>query len=172
MKRKSFMIFAFAGAVGMPLAALGADKDPATGGSPVPHGGSVRGEAGTAPSGGATTAPPADVRGTAGGEKDPATGGSPKDTVGRPGQPSGGAAAGSTSAPGAAAGASAAGGQREFERLDTNRDGFISREEAKASSHAGGHFNSLDTDRDGKLSAMEFGGVPASPGGGGGSGSQ
>jgi hypothetical protein len=41
-------------------------------------------------------------------------------------------------------------------RLDTNRDGLISREEAKASSDLNGRFNELDKNRDGSLSAEEL----------------
>ncbi len=41
-------------------------------------------------------------------------------------------------------------------RLDTNRDGLISREEAKASSDLNGRFNELDKNRDGSLSPEEL----------------
>lgn len=52
--------------------------------------------------------------------------------------------------------------------LDTNRDGLISREEAKASSELSSRFNELDKNRDGSLSAEELGasGSGGSPGGG------
>jgi EF hand domain-containing protein len=42
-----------------------------------------------------------------------------------------------------------------FKALDTNRDGFISREEAKGST-AEGIFDALDKDRDGRLSKDEY----------------
>lgn len=41
-------------------------------------------------------------------------------------------------------------------RLDINRDGLISREEAKASSDLSSRFNELDKNRDGSLSAEEL----------------
>lgn len=41
-------------------------------------------------------------------------------------------------------------------KLDTNGDGFVSREEAQASKHMAAHFNEADTDRDGRLSAAEM----------------
>jgi hypothetical protein len=40
--------------------------------------------------------------------------------------------------------------------LDANKDGFVSREEAKASADVGARFNQLDKDSDGKLSAEEL----------------
>ena len=69
--------------------------------------------------------------------------------------PQGGSAAGSGSSAGTA-------------RLDINRDGLISREEAKASSELSSRFNELDKNRDGSLSAEELGasGSGGSPGGG------
>src|SRR5262245_17299510 len=42
-----------------------------------------------------------------------------------------------------------------FKALDTNRDGFISREEAKGST-AEASFDALDKDRDGRLSRDEY----------------
>ncbi|MGH8641063.1 MAG: hypothetical protein ACRET6_05100 [Burkholderiales bacterium] len=51
--------------------------------------------------------------------------------------------------------------------LDTNRDGLISREEAKASSELSSRFNELDKNRDGALSPQEL----SASGGSGGSGS-
>lgn len=101
-------------------------------------------------------------------DQDRATGGSPVPHAGQQGArsadaPGGaattGAAAGGTAGSAASAGA---GSQMSFERLDANRDGSITRQEA--SSMDRGHFDQLDTDRDGKLSATELGGVAASPG--------
>jgi EF hand len=70
-----------------------------------------------------------------------------------------------TPAPQGAAGGSSAG---SASRLDINRDGLISREEAKASSELSSRFNELDKNRDGSLSAEELGasGSGGSPGGG------
>ena len=42
-------------------------------------------------------------------------------------------------------------------RLDTNSDGYVSREEAKASAEISKRFNDLDKDGDGKLSTKELG---------------
>jgi EF hand domain-containing protein len=68
-----------------------------------------------------------------------------------------------TPAPQGAAGGGSAGGAAS---LDTNRDGKISREEAKASSELSSRFNELDKDRDGSLSAQELSGsAGGSPGG-------
>lgn len=70
--------------------------------------------------------------------------------------------------PGASSPAPAAGGSSAgTASLDTNRDGVISREEAKASSELSSRFNELDKNRDGSLSAQEL----SSSGGSGGSGS-
>jgi EF hand domain-containing protein len=71
-----------------------------------------------------------------------------------------------TPAPQGAAGGSSAGGSHS--RLDINRDGKISREEAKASSELSSRFNELDKNRDGSLTAEELsssgGGSPGGPG--------
>lgn len=66
--------------------------------------------------------------------------------------PSSGAA--STSAPGA-----------DMSKLDTNKDGSISKSEARKDKELSKAFDSLDTNKDGKLDAAEF----AAYGGGGGS---
>jgi hypothetical protein len=43
-----------------------------------------------------------------------------------------------------------------FDRLDRNRDGFVSRDEAKDASELDTRFSELDTDNDGKLSREEY----------------
>jgi Ca2+-binding EF-hand superfamily protein len=50
-------------------------------------------------------------------------------------------------------------------RLDTNRDGRISREEAKASSDLNSRFGELDKNRDGSLSADEISNASSTGGG-------
>lgn len=45
-----------------------------------------------------------------------------------------------------------------FSRMDTNRDGYVSREEARAHTDLTGQFSTLDKDGDGRLSASEMGG--------------
>lgn len=58
------------------------------------------------------------------------------------------------------AGATAAGG---FSALDTNHDGYISRDEARDASWAN-RFSELDQDNDGRLSQSEFGAMNAGSG--------
>jgi hypothetical protein len=50
-----------------------------------------------------------------------------------------------------------AGAPMTFNSLDANKDGHISREEAKNSSELNKQFSQLDKDGDGKLSAAELG---------------
>jgi Ca2+-binding EF-hand superfamily protein len=51
-------------------------------------------------------------------------------------------------------------------RLDTNRDGLISRDEAKASTDLSARFGELDKNRDGSLSADEISNASSAPSGG------
>lgn len=123
MRRNRLIAIAIAGALASPFAAQAIDRDPATGGAPVPP----VGHPGKAARGDSTV-------GGASGTVAPGTGQ--------------GAAAGATGA---------GGGQVQFESLDANRDGFITRQEASRSRDVSGRFEALDTDRDGKLSPTEFG---------------
>jgi Ca2+-binding EF-hand superfamily protein len=43
-----------------------------------------------------------------------------------------------------------------FNSLDVNRDGYLSRQEARASSTLASQFNGLDKDRDGRVSLHEL----------------
>jgi hypothetical protein len=54
-------------------------------------------------------------------------------------------------------------GASPLNRLDTNKDGYVSKNEAKGSADVSKHFSELDKDRDGKLSPAEL--SAASPGG-------
>jgi hypothetical protein len=46
--------------------------------------------------------------------------------------------------------------QSAFKRLDINKDGKLSRDEAQRSASAASHFDAWETDKDGSLSAEEF----------------
>jgi hypothetical protein len=62
-----------------------------------------------------------------------------------------------SSAPPSASGAPRdSGTPMTFNSLDTNKDGFVSREEAKNSSALSKQFGQLDKDSDGKLSSAEL----------------
>lgn len=43
-----------------------------------------------------------------------------------------------------------------FDALDTNHDGYVTRDEAKRSADVTARFKELDTDRDGRIAASEF----------------
>lgn len=43
-----------------------------------------------------------------------------------------------------------------FKELDTNKDGYISRDEARRSADTSARFNEMDADRDGRISAAEW----------------
>ena len=43
-----------------------------------------------------------------------------------------------------------------FQQLDTNHDGYVSKEEAKRSADLTARFNQLDTNHDGLISAEEY----------------
>jgi hypothetical protein len=53
-----------------------------------------------------------------------------------------------------------------MKQLDTNNDGYVSKEEAKKSSTVSKRFNQLDKDNDGKLSATELNAAGATGAGG------
>jgi hypothetical protein len=84
--------------------------------------------------------------------------GSPSSTVTSTDRETGAAArANPSGAPdSAAAGGTAAG---NFDRLDKNRDGFVSRDEAKDASELNTRFTELDRNNDGKLSREEYGAI-------------
>lgn len=50
-----------------------------------------------------------------------------------------------------------------FEQLDTNRDGYVTAEEAKRSADITARFKELDRNHDGKVSLAEFGKEATSP---------
>lgn len=43
-----------------------------------------------------------------------------------------------------------------FEQLDSNHDGYVSKDEAKRSAEVTARYKELDSDRDGRISAAEF----------------
>lgn len=49
-----------------------------------------------------------------------------------------------------------AGDSNIFRELDVNRDGFVSKEEARRSADISARFNDLDSDKDNRISASEF----------------
>ena len=55
-----------------------------------------------------------------------------------------------------------AGNNFTLRSLDTNKDGVISRDEAKSSPELAKRFNEMDKDGDGKLSVQELGGLGGS----------
>src|SRR5262245_8174785 len=56
-----------------------------------------------------------------------------------------------------------------FERLDRNKDGFVTRDEAKDATELQGRFTELDKNNDGKLSPAEMGALDAERSAAGGS---
>jgi hypothetical protein len=64
-----------------------------------------------------------------------------------------------TASPSASQGASSSGAEKMFQALDKNKDGAISREEAKGSPHDK-DFATLDKNRDGKLTRQEHAAAP------------
>ena len=50
-----------------------------------------------------------------------------------------------------------------FERLDRNKDGYLSREELAADAAKNGNWIAIDRDRDGRISRAEFNTVVAQP---------
>jgi Ca2+-binding EF-hand superfamily protein len=51
-----------------------------------------------------------------------------------------------------------------FERLDKNKDGFVTRDEARDAAELQGRFAELDVDNDGKISRQEMRALDAKPG--------
>lgn len=46
--------------------------------------------------------------------------------------------------------------QEKFNKLDTNQDGYISQDEAKADSHLSQNWNAADPNNNGKINESEF----------------
>jgi hypothetical protein len=68
-------------------------------------------------------------------------------------------ASGASTDKSAAAGASSSGAEKMFQALDKNKDGSVSREEAKGTPHDK-DFAQLDKNNDGKLSRQEHAAAP------------
>jgi len=62
----------------------------------------------------------------------------------------------SEKAGGSAASGRTIGSAALFDRLDKNKDGFVTREEARDASELQGRFAEMDTDNDGKISRSEM----------------
>ena len=75
-------------------------------------------------------------------------------------------AAGTSSTPNSPPATASAGSSSVLKSLDTNNDGFVSRDEAKKSTDIDKRFSQLDLDRDGKLSQAELN-TASSPAAGG-----
>ena len=75
-------------------------------------------------------------------------------------------AQGTSPTPSSPPSSSSAGSASVLKSLDTNNDGFVSRDEAKKSTDIDKQFSQLDLDRDGKLSQAELNtaGSPAAGG--------
>jgi hypothetical protein len=62
-------------------------------------------------------------------------------------------------APASSASGRTSGSAALFDRLDRNKDGFVSRDEARDATELQGRFAELDTDNDGKISRSEMRGL-------------
>jgi len=62
-------------------------------------------------------------------------------------------------APGSSAAGRTPGSEALFDRLDRNKDGFVTRDEARDATELQGRFAELDKDNDGKLSLGEMRGL-------------
>jgi hypothetical protein len=91
-----------------------------------------------------------------------AGGGDASTSTRQPGaNPPGAASPGSPSGS-SASGTSATTNRMGFDRLDKNRDGFVSRDEAKDAPELNTRFSELDKDNDGKLSREEYNALDSS----------
>lgn len=63
---------------------------------------------------------------------------------------------GSPSAPSKSPSSGMSKGASPLNRLDTNKDGYVSKDEAKGSAEVSKNFSTLDKDHDGKLSPSEL----------------